>query len=103
MIVAAGVIIGLAPCSLARRQRSASSPYMKNLGSNPLRRSHHEREISRKQPLTMSTSRTASRIHPPYASGLNSGDRGKSELSPVAAHMRLHNVCLRQHEAGFRV
>ena len=59
--------------------------------------------IRKKQPQTMSTSRTLSRRQPPIASVSNSRLRRKAAASPVASQKALQGVSRFQQDLGFRL
>src|SRR5215469_2157265 len=94
-------MIGWAPALTARMQRSASSPYIKNAGSNPPKSFHSPRSISNRQPVTMSTFLTVLRSQPPYATEFKTELFGARKAKPSDEHIRFQMASLRQHDAGF--
>ena len=100
MISASGVIQGWAPIARARRQRSASSPYMTKVRSKPPSASQRLRRIRKKQPITASTARALSRFQPPYISGLKTGLSFRTRARPVARQTRLHSVWSAKTQPG---
>jgi hypothetical protein len=100
MIRASGQMAGLAPMARARRQRSTSSPYMKNAGSKPCKDCQSLLPIIRKQPITMSTSRSSSRPQFGIASGLQNVEPGKRLASPTDMEKTDQRLGRRTQERG---
>lgn len=100
MIRASGQMAGLAPMARARRQRSTSSPYMKNAGSKPCKDCQSLLPIIRKQPITMSTSRSSSRPQFGIASGLQNVEPGKRLASPTDMEKTDQRLGRRAQERG---
>src|SRR4051794_1341436 len=93
-------MMGLYPSSRARAEKSASSPYTKKCSSRPPSSSHTTRGVRSRQPVTIPTSRTESRLHEPIDSGSSKRLRGNAVDNPVAKQKTLQSVGRFQHDDG---